>query len=526
MGQDPGVNNESADNHVAGPADAGEDILSNQYALEDYRQRYGLSVDPFGADPYFPFFTGGQRRELLDQVVHLCQFGYGMPVIMGERGVGKTRAALALYESVGSDGACFIRALPTMDSEALLSQIAQYVGVGATGADTEQLMAALSESGELYAECSLALVLIDDAHDLDDQVLKTILTLMQSREDGGGGIQPVLFGDVSLTARLTRLNRSQVPMSDFYIERFTLGETVDYLNFRLEMADYLGPEMFTEEQVEPWWRLAQGQLMQIHRSAQEHLLKTVLPPLSNRTRTFPVMHIIAIAVLGSVVLMTLLYRGNKSEQELSAVQRIPINLQQPPQVALSPIADDGASSAAVSGVPVSSTFSESNQPQIVPINGLDRPKEQAPISAQPRPRPTATTEALTANQPIPANISSVAAVAAQSTPAAIKSDAHLSVDEEILLSWNASDFTLQLLGVSTEKAAKDFIANQLNRNDLLMFKSFRQGKDWFVVVAGRYPSVAAAKTAVLDLPQEQVKAGPWPREILIIQREIKQRVNQ
>src|SRR5690606_5215047 len=96
----------------------------------------------------------------------------------------------------------------------------------------------------------------------------------------------------------------------------------------------------------------------------------------------------------------------------------------------------------------------------------------------------------------------------------------LSADEEALMSWNEKDYTLHLLGVSTEKAAWDFIANQLNQEDLLMFKSTRQGEDWFVVVAGRYPSAAAAKAAVSNLPQEQARGGPWARELRAIQKEI------
>src|SRR5690606_35008044 len=100
MRQDPPITDTSANNHTADIAS--EYALISDHALEDYRQRYGLAVDPFGADPYFPFFTGSQRRELLDQVIHICQFGQGIPIVAGERGVGKTRLALAIYETLGA----------------------------------------------------------------------------------------------------------------------------------------------------------------------------------------------------------------------------------------------------------------------------------------------------------------------------------------------------------------------------------------------------------------------------------------
>jgi DamX protein len=97
-----------------------------------------------------------------------------------------------------------------------------------------------------------------------------------------------------------------------------------------------------------------------------------------------------------------------------------------------------------------------------------------------------------------------------------------SDQEKAILSWSGVDYTLQLVGLSSEKSARDFIASQPNKKDLLLFKSKRQGKDWFVVVTGRYPSSAKARQAAQLLPDEQRKASPWPREVKIIQGEIRQ----
>lgn len=96
-----------------------------------------------------------------------------------------------------------------------------------------------------------------------------------------------------------------------------------------------------------------------------------------------------------------------------------------------------------------------------------------------------------------------------------------STHEQTILGWPSSYYTIQLLGVSNEKAARDYIAVQANKNDLLVFKSKRQGKDWFVVIAGRYPGVAQARQAITTLPASQREAGPWPREVKAIQQEIK-----
>lgn len=521
------VQDSQGDSGLSDASSASADIdhqSSNDQRIEDYRQRYGLSIDPFSTDPYFPFFTGGHRRELLDQIIHLGQFGSGTPVVLGERGVGKTRTALALHEILGSDRSCFVSALPTLRSSLLLGQIAQYFGVTKTEIDSRQLREALQES---HNDEGLTWLVIDNAHDLDDQSLTALLDLTDLDERDGDGLRLVLFGDIALMSRLKTLN-SDDAVTDFYIERFTLIETVDYLNFRMEMADYLGPEMFTEAQVEPWWRLAAGQLTHIHRAAREHLLETVLPPLSDRRRSFPVVHLVAIAALGGAVLMTLLYRGDGTDEDLSVAQRVPINLQQPARAESSSAVIANATSSSVS-------LSDSHLQEFTP-SGVTQPEPSSPIAVDQAAQTPASEKVLRAGGTPPqvaaeppeaalsrsADVPSPASIArsAQSAP---KIGGNLSSDEEVLMSWSESDYTLQLLGVSTEKAAKDFIASQLNQEDLLMFKTTRQGKDWFVVVAGRYANSAAAKEAISNLPREQASAGPWPREIKVIQQEIAER---
>jgi DamX protein len=507
------------------------DTTTPGQALEDYRQRYGLSVDPFGEDQYFPFFTGGQRRELLDQVIHLCQFGHGIPMVLGERGVGKTRLALAVYESLGDKRACFISALPTSNADLLLHQIARHFGVQCSDNESQdQLIIRLSHLAADEQGYDIAIAIIDNAHDLDDQTLSVLLKLQQAQPSGDGrAIKLVLCGDLSLSGRLEQLD-PDAGIAPLYVERFSLSETVDYLNFRMEMADYLGPEMFTESKVEPWWRGAHGQLAIVHRFAHEQLLEAVLPPLSRGSRPFPTLHIIAIALLGGVVLMTFLYRGSDNQDgqlDAQGAQRVPINLQQrPPELtsvsSMSAI-DTYASTDAVPGVvspaPLSTAQVSSSSLSDQPISNVEA-QEQLASSPDDKNRVTIS-EPQVAKSAAVASTSSAAVDRGENTPA--RTSSRLTDDEEVLLSWAGSDFTLQLLGVSTRKAAEEYISNQANRDDLLLFRTIRQGKDWFVVVAGRYRSSGEAKSAIANLPSHQAKAGPWPRQIKEIQQDIAKR---
>src|SRR5690606_15377931 len=118
--------NADPDGRIGGRASASKNEgYSDEGRLADYRQRYGLAMDPFTEHPDLPLFAGAQRRELLDELLHLCQFRKRPLVVSGERGTGKTRLAHALLDSMAASGElCLITARPNDRLEQILLQIA------------------------------------------------------------------------------------------------------------------------------------------------------------------------------------------------------------------------------------------------------------------------------------------------------------------------------------------------------------------------------------------------------------------
>ena len=92
--------------------------------LVDYRRRYGLSMDPFADDQHFPLYTGGQRRQILDQLLHVCQFSNNLLVVLGGYSVGKTRMAQALIDSLDdADDICFLEGQVTSSFDSLMEGV-------------------------------------------------------------------------------------------------------------------------------------------------------------------------------------------------------------------------------------------------------------------------------------------------------------------------------------------------------------------------------------------------------------------
>lgn len=518
--------------------------------LSDCRQRYGLSIDPFVDDPHFPFYTGAQRRQILEQLLHLCQFSHNLLVVAGNYGVGKTRMAQALIDALDdADDICFVEGQITSDIDSVLAEVvAQFE---------------LSGSLELIEFCKkkseqdgLVVLIVDNAHHLTDDVILALINLLQ--ENQASRLHLVLFTEPHLLDRLDNINAPGLVLTDLLLDKFSLTEAVDYLNFRMEMADYLGPEVFTEGKVEPWWRQSQGQLLSLHEYAQEKLLASVASPESFKSAKSSqlVPHIVATSILVGGLLLGYLYLGADSPSKevdpaavtpaplkplTSAVSSVePVIHSQPAAAAIRSISSRATPDAhkiepaQLNGTPSAPAVSESNpvKPQVdavkqsvVPLAQTDSLDKNA-IQKQ---KPISVSSQLSSKEPQKVTVSSEpsrVAIASKSKDAEvglIKQASGLSDQEKTILGWGASEFTLQLVGLSNEKAARDFIAAQTNKKDLLLFKSLRQGKDWFVVVTGRFPTSAKARLAVQSLPDVQKVASPWPREVKVIQQEIKQR---
>jgi DamX protein len=551
--------------------DEPDDEHPEDQLLADYRQRYGLSEDPFAHDYSFPLFTGAGRRQLLDQLLHLCQFSNSVLAVLGEHGVGKTRIAHAFMDSLSDqDQICFLSLRSGQSLEQILLPIIQSFGVETSGvASTESLLAALEAfiaEEAVSDDDGLAVVVLDNAQLLDDQSI-SVLTSLLSNFPQQNRLHLALFGEPQLMHRLERLSPENLLINDFHLQPFGLLETVDYLNFRMEMADYLGPEIFTESMVEPWWRQTHGQLNVLHELAQERLLESVTPPSPSSKRPLPVVHIIAISMLIAVVGVAFLYMGDDKTQaptnsSLANSTALPTaaprpETTQPPSVSPAGVDNENAelSSTDTPVQPLLESLPQPLQPnqQVQPatqpiqtaqtsastaVPSEDMPKEEIvplaqlptapPKQAQsiPDPMPVAQAKPVElAPQPVSQPEVKVVKPEPEVIKPAVKSVSTAAIgagaQERNILSWKPSEYTIQLLGVSSEKAARDFVASQANKKDLLVFKSTRQGKDWFVVITGRYTSSAQARQAIARLPDAQRDAGPWPRDIKTIQNEIK-----
>lgn len=129
-----------------------------------------------------------------------------------------------------------------------------------------------------------------------------------------------------------------------------------------------------------------------------------------------------------------------------------------------------------------------------------KPAEQPKVAQQPKP----ATQPAQATRPAPT---------AQAPAAAGGSQAN---------SWyaaqNKSHYTLQVLGTSTEAAARSFVSQ--NGAQYRYFKKMHQGKPLFVITYGSFASRDAAQAAVKTLPAKVQAGKPWPKTFASVTQEM------
>ncbi len=85
------------------------------------------------------------------------------------------------------------------------------------------------------------------------------------------------------------------------------------------------------------------------------------------------------------------------------------------------------------------------------------------------------------------------------------------------MAQDPQQYTVQLIGSSSEAAVIRFIRKHGIEKESAYYSTMRNGQPWFTVVYGSYPSREVAHQAVQRLPPSLRNASPWLRSFRDIQ---------
>ncbi len=495
----------------------------------EYWQRQGMRCDPFAddnADDWY--FAGADRQQLLQSALRITRFATRVMVFAGTQGVGKSKLLEALLARLDGVGVVLhLQGSFTLTVEQLFGQIGDKLGLQASKLAANELRSLVLQQ----LQCGLPhsksfIVLVDDAHELPERTLASLLALAQ---DDDNSIKLLLFaatdanGDLGVELSSDALQRIDIAPLD-------LTGVEQYLRYRLSMAGYDGLFPFTEADVLSIFQRSGGIPEHLHAMAEQKVRDATdqpqsapptppTPPMPARVH-IPWLHVAASFAL--ILFIAVLWSaGDDDAMPTRSRIEIPpgsmVSTLPTPALPGSAQPESAAPEKPARAAPDEPT-SQTTQPQAViaaeQMEDLAAVEERAAADEEPA---TAPEEQSAGVQP-PADppIARPAEKLESSTPA--DSGTYTS-DEGYLLDLPASHYTLQLLGSKSEQGVEDFAKRNAGRN-IIVFRQLLNNKPWYVAVTGDYPNQEQATTALARLPKALRELQPWARPLSKVQADI------
>ena len=506
-----------------------------------------LFADKFETD----FFSTSNLHAQLDEVIHLCQFGGNVVSLLGNKGVGKSAfLAEVRRELAETSYCCMIDSTLMISAEDVFRQITSQLELPITpSSNTGEMLVALRKS---VSDSSLhrVVIIIDDADFLNEPILSALLSLFQGAN--GGQFHLLLSGDKNLIERLDDLEIIDVLIYDIHLNPFSLEEAKDYIDFKLSLVGKSVEDYFQQGEIDYIYKESKGYPSIINKAVQKHLhrienIDDLGAQDTDRKSGLPLLHMGLLIVLLAGLIMMLLYMGDEgpagnnlatttvlqqpilieakpdaideainklnAERNVGSQQQTPSNasntaivernLEQQTQV---PVIDKTVAQSALTKANAVDSFKLANtqsaavtqESKIVEPSGVNQV-----LTSDLKKELEREAELLTLNE------------RAASAPAKqeANNDGALSANDQAIMQWADTSFTLQLIGAGQKASLVKFIAAQPNASSLLLVTLTRNSKPWYVVVTGVYENAQLARQAIQGLPQNQVNGGPWPKKV-------------
>jgi len=218
-----------------------------------YNAYFGFSESPFSLspDPAF-FYRSQQHEEALANLIYGVQSRKGFIVLTGEVGTGKTTMLECLRDFLDTQFIEFAFIFNSrITSDQFFEMIAYDLDLRCTRTSKTEVLFALNSLLLNQADQGRTTVLIvDEAHNLEWEVLEEIRLLGNLENRNGKLLQIVLAGQPEFDRKLDAPNLRQLKQRivlRYSLEPFTLRDAVEYMQSRLERAGMPNQTVFSEE---------------------------------------------------------------------------------------------------------------------------------------------------------------------------------------------------------------------------------------------------------------------------------------
>ena len=215
-------------------------------------QFFGLSEQPFGVtpDPRYLYFGPG-HREALASLVYGIEMNRGFLALIARPGMGKTTLLFHLLEKFRHSARTAFLFQTQCSSRELLRFLLAEFGIESTEKDPVRMHERFNRY--LIEQSSAgrrAIVVIDEAQNLEPSVLETVRLLSNFETPRAKLLQIILSGQPELATKLASPSLSQFRqrIASFNgLEPLAPQEVGRFIDHRLHVAGYQGPSLFSDK---------------------------------------------------------------------------------------------------------------------------------------------------------------------------------------------------------------------------------------------------------------------------------------
>ncbi|MCB1757229.1 MAG: AAA family ATPase [Gammaproteobacteria bacterium] len=228
-----------------------------------YESFYGLREKPFMLSPDSDYlYLSKSHQAALSRLEYVLVSQPGISVITGDLGAGKTTIIRKLLKKKYPHLTVGLVANSYVDSfEELMKWILYSFSLDHAGKDKVAMYDTLAEFlVTQFAEQKRVILIIDEAHNLDESCLEQLRILANVNTDKNELLQILLIGESSLRTTLgLPLMKAFVQriVVDCHVENLSLEETTEYINHRVVTAG--GRQaLFSNKACEHAWKASGG----------------------------------------------------------------------------------------------------------------------------------------------------------------------------------------------------------------------------------------------------------------------------
>src|SRR6202790_1996945 len=255
-----------------------------------YNAFFGFTQNPFNMSPDPSFlFRSPQHEEALANLIYGVQSRKGFIALTGEVGTGKTTMLECLRDFLNSQQIAFASLFNSrLTVEQFFEMLAYDLDLRCNKLSKTEVL--LSLNNMLLERAGLGrttVLIVDEAHNLEWDVLEEIRLLGNLENRRGKLIQIILAGQPELDRKLDAPNLRQLKQRIVLrcnLQAFALRDTVEYMESRLATAGMPEQEIFSEEMLAEIHLRSQG-IPRLINAICDNLLLTAFAQESKTTNT-------------------------------------------------------------------------------------------------------------------------------------------------------------------------------------------------------------------------------------------------